>query len=380
VHRGGGPSDGSSKATPSASQRGGTLVVGSTVDVDAWNEYVSQQTFASNILRRVYARLAQEQGDAKDHPPNFSPLLASSWSFSPDGLTLRFTLNDATWSDGTPLTAKDVRFTWSAQTSPEVGWTGASFKERIKDVQVVDPHTVEFHFDVLTPRCSPMRSKAAFFRSTSSARFLSRHGGRTTGRKRGSPRAPSFSRAGGRARRSSSPGIRATFRSDRPFVDKVAVRIVPDVGNLETQLAAGAIDYVEGIPPQDAKRLASTPGLSLLVFENPMFDYIGWNGAKKPFDDPDVRRALTLGIDRKAIVEDLLYGYGRISTGPLLQTGGPPTRRFRRGRTIPKRRADPGVQGIRRRSPFDVRADDQHGNRVREAVTLKIQEQLARSA
>ena len=35
-----------------AAQRGGRLVVGSPVDVDAWNEYVSQQSFASNLLRR----------------------------------------------------------------------------------------------------------------------------------------------------------------------------------------------------------------------------------------------------------------------------------------------------------------------------------------
>ena len=99
-----------------APQRGGTLVVGSTVDADAWNEYVSQQTFAQNLLRRVYARLAQEQGDASEHPPDFEPLLAASWSFSDDGLTLTFKLRDATWSDGTPLTAGDVRYTFAAQT------------------------------------------------------------------------------------------------------------------------------------------------------------------------------------------------------------------------------------------------------------------------
>ena len=72
---------------PSAPMRGGTLVLGAITDADAWNEYVSQQTFASNLLRRIYARLAQEQGDAGQHPPSFEPLLASSWSFSADGLS-----------------------------------------------------------------------------------------------------------------------------------------------------------------------------------------------------------------------------------------------------------------------------------------------------
>src|SRR4029453_10359444 len=58
---------------------------------------------------------------------------------------------DATWSDGTPLTAADVRFTWTAQTSPAVSWTGAPSKERIKDVQAVDRHTVAFRFDRAYP-------------------------------------------------------------------------------------------------------------------------------------------------------------------------------------------------------------------------------------
>jgi peptide/nickel transport system substrate-binding protein len=149
---GNGGDRGAPQASPAATpQRGGTLAIGSTVDADAWNEYVSQQTFAGNLLRRIYARLAQEQGDTKDHPPSFAPLLASSWTSSADGLALSFTLAEAAWSDGAPITASDVRFTWTAQTSPEVGWTGASFKERIKDVQVVDPHTVTFHFDRAYP-------------------------------------------------------------------------------------------------------------------------------------------------------------------------------------------------------------------------------------
>ena len=104
-------------------QRGGTLVIGSTVDADAWNEYVSQQTFAQNLLRRVYARLAQEQGDTSEHPPSFEPLLAASWAFSEGGLTLTFKLNEATWSDGTPLTDTKGRrsYVTSAGAGPSLG-------------------------------------------------------------------------------------------------------------------------------------------------------------------------------------------------------------------------------------------------------------------
>jgi peptide/nickel transport system substrate-binding protein len=169
------------------------------------------------------------------------------------------------------------------------------------------------------------------------------------------------------------------FLPDRPLLDKVVVRVVPDVGNLETQLAAGAIDYMEGVPPQDAKRMSETKDVSLLVYENPQFDYVGWNGAKKPFDDPEVRRALTLAIDRKAIVEDLLYGYGRISNGPLLSTW------WASDPTLAAWPYDPeqakrilAAKGYGPGHPLTFELTTNAGSRVREAVTLKIQDQLAK--
>ncbi len=360
-------------------QRGGTLVVGSTVDADAWNEYVSQQTFAANMLRRIYARLAQEQGDAQDHPPSFEPLLAQSWSFSPDGLTLTFKLRSATWSDGEPLTAGDVRFTWTAQTAAAVGWTGVSFKERIKSVEVVDPQTVAFHFDRAYPEMLADAVEGGILPEHLFAKI---------------PFAEWRTHDWSQHRIASGPFVLESWKPgeeivlaknpryaqpERPLLDKLVVRIVPDVGNLETQLAAGGIDYMEGVPPQDAARIAGTKRLSLLVFENPMFDYVGWNGAKKPFDDPEVRRALTLAIDRKAIVDDLLYGFGRVSSGPLLSSW------WAADPTLAPWPFDPkeaqrilAGKGFDAAHPLSFELTTNTGNRVREAVLLKIQDQLAR--
>jgi peptide/nickel transport system substrate-binding protein len=360
-------------------QRGGTLVMGSPVDADAWNEYVSQQTLASNLLHRIYARLAQEQGDARLHPPSFAPLLAESWSVSADGLTLTFKLRDATWSDGTPLTAGDVRFTWTAQTTPAVGWTGASSKERIKDVQVVDPHTVAFRFE---------RAYPEMFADAVEGGIVPEHvfgkvafaDWRTHDWSQERVGSGPFLLTGWKPGEQITLGRNPRYvQKDRPFVDEIVVRIVPDVGNLETQLAAGAIDYLEGVPPQDAKRVGATQGVSLIVFENPMFDYVGWNGAKKPFDDPEVRRALTLGIDRQAIVEDLLYGYGRVSTGPLLSSWWAADPDLAAWPYDPDQaRRILAAKGYDAAHPLSFELTTNAGNRVREAVTIKIQEQLSR--
>jgi peptide/nickel transport system substrate-binding protein len=45
--------------------------------------------------------------------------------------------------------------------------------------------------------------------------------------------------------------------------------------------------------------------------------YIGWNNERPPLDDPVVRRALALAIDRQTIIEALLYGQGSVATSPI---------------------------------------------------------------
>ncbi len=132
-------------------RHGGTAVLGSISDVDSWNEYTSQQSFAGNLLRRIYLRLAQDHGRGIGDPTNFGPLLAESWEPSEDGLSLTFALREARWSDGHPLTANDVRFTWLAQTHDDVPWIGVTSKSRITDVEVLGPRRVRFHFDTKYP-------------------------------------------------------------------------------------------------------------------------------------------------------------------------------------------------------------------------------------
>jgi peptide/nickel transport system substrate-binding protein len=362
-----------------APQRGGTLVVGAITDADAWNEYVSQQTTAINLLRRIYLRLAQEQGDTKDHPPSFQPLLANTWSFGGDGLTLTFRLRGGAWSDGTPITANDVRFTWKAQTSPEVAWPGASSKERIKDVRAVDATTVEFVFDRAYPEMLADAVEGGIVPEHVFGKVPFKdwrtHDWSTAGIGSG-PFLLSSWKPGEEIALVRNPRY---LDPVRPYVDGVVVRVVPDMGNLQTQLLSGSVDLIDGVSPADAKRLDGARGASLIPYDNPMFDYIGWNGAKPPFDDPAVRRALTLAIDREAVVDDLLFGYGRVSAGPLLSGWWPADATLKPWPYDPQEAERILTQkGYGRDHPLKLELMSNAGNRLREAVAVKVQEQLAK--
>lgn len=372
-------------ATPA---RGGTLVVGSISDVDSWNEYLSHQTFANNLHRRIFLRLAVERGDTSEHPPTFEPQLAESWTFGDDGLSLTFVLREAVWSDGTPVTASDVRFTWLAQTAPEVAWIGAEAKGRIVDVVVVDARTVTFCFDSVYPYrladaveggilpehvYGPVPFEAWRTHDWSDTRIasgpfvLERH-------------VPAQEIVLRRNERYGREGF--------PRVDAVTVRIVPDASSLVTQLLAGAVDYVEATPP-DVEAAAGDPRVRLVPFDYPMFDYVGWNTSRPPFDDPEIRRALTLGIDRDALVEELLGGYGRVGTGPVLSWWWMADRSIepwphdpdRSRRILASKGYSPeGPDGMLARDGAPLRFEilTNAGNGLRESALVKIQEQLRR--
>ncbi len=374
----------------SAPRSGGTLVLGSISDVDSWNEYLARTDSTINLLRRIYLRLAQARGDSSEHPETFAPLLAESWQFADDGLGLTFNLRPARWSDGRPITSRDVRFTWQAQTSDEVPWIGASSKKHIVDVEAVDDRTVTFHFDRRYPfqladavdggilpehafGKVPFPDWATNFdwseiRVASGPFMLERH---APGQEIVLTRNPRY------------------FREGYPRVDRVVVRIVPDVGNLVTQLLARDIDYVEGVSPREASGLSDRDGIELIEFNYPKYDYIGWNASRPPFDEPALRRAMTLAIDREALVEDLLYGYGRVSKGPLLSFWWSADRGLAplphdlgaaRRALSELGYATIGADGTPSKTgrPLNFELLINNGNRLREQVAVKIQEQLSR--
>ncbi|HKQ60013.1 MAG TPA: ABC transporter substrate-binding protein, partial [Candidatus Polarisedimenticolaceae bacterium] len=353
-------------------QHGGTAVLGSLSDVDSWNEYLSAQDATVNLLRRIYLRLAQEGSDERDGPRGYTPLLAASWESSADGLSWTFRLREASWSDGTPLTARDVRFTWQAQISSDVPWVGAASKAQISDVEAVDARTVRFHFKRRYPYQLADAVEGGILPEHVFGRVpfaeWARHDWSTVHVGSGPFVLESY-RPGEELTLARNPRY---FGGDTPHLERVVVRIVPDMTNLVTQLRAGQLDYLEGIPPREAAGLRQQPTLHLAAFDYPKADALGWNAARPPLDDPAVRRALTLAIDRNALVENLLHGFGRVSRGPV------PSFWWLAARELAPLPYDPDQARrlLAGRTP-KLELLTNAGNRQREEVLVQVQAQLA---
>ena len=298
------------------------LTVGMRFEYPTPNELIVQPTLGHKaITSQLLLPLMGEETDFREGPPSWRPALAETWEFSEDRLVLTVRLrSDAVWSDGEPLTADDVRFTWQAQTDPDVAWILSYAKETITDVEVVDERTVRFHFsrasptqladvapEAVLPRHAWGQRPFADWRSdpgwffehlVASGPFVLED--RTPGRELVLGRNPDY------------------FEADLPRLERVVLRTAADGAMLTTQLLAGELDVVTGISATDAERVEGRPDLRLHAYSNRQYTFVSWNTGRSWFTDAATRRALAIAIDRHAIVDTVWRGYARVGSSPIL--------------------------------------------------------------
>jgi peptide/nickel transport system substrate-binding protein len=308
--------------TAAGPRRGGTAVAGWTAEPGGVNELIlPSSVVTSDMLFRMFLHLLEEQPDFDKHPPTFAPQLARSYEWSADRKTLTFHLrDDVVWSDGVPVTAEDVRWTWQAQINPDVAWDSSDSKRWITDVEVADPHTVRMRFarvyakqlldaneGVILPKhaweklpFSQWRQNGDWFHS-----HLVVNGPFTVAS--WTPQQQVVLQRNGRY-----------HEKGLPYLDRLAIRLIPDQASGLAQVLNGELDFLPQIAPKDAPRVKADPRLDLIEVWFNLYVGVAWNNDRPLFADPEVRRALTLGIDRQTIVDTLLVPYGRIATSPIL--------------------------------------------------------------
>jgi peptide/nickel transport system substrate-binding protein len=350
---------GGSGAAGPAPVAGGTLVVGIKADPDSLNPYLARQSESLLIASRVLPRLWREvlPGDAE--PPGLKPeLVAGEPRFEDGGKTVRLELRgDAAWSDGAPVTCEDVRFTWQAQVDPALGWRAASIKRHIASIECAGARTVVARFDRAYPgMLVDLNDLHVLPRSLAA---LPRDGWRQVDWAAQLPAAGPFrierAAAGQEVVLARNPSYRGP--AGLPRLDRIVFRVVPDTTARLTQLLAGDLDLVDGVPATNAALRAPASGITLVTRPGWGYTYLGWMdidpaayrayragreaacraakqescpdeavavarlAAERPhplFGDPRVRQAMTLAVDRQALVDTLLAGQGEVPPSPIL--------------------------------------------------------------
>jgi peptide/nickel transport system substrate-binding protein len=305
----------------------GTVVVITVAEADVLLPVVAQGDVGVGIGDLLFLKLAdvgpslRTVGDS-----GFVPFLAESWRYL-DPLTLEFTLHpEARWHDGTPVTAADVAFTFDVYRDTLIASIAAQRLTRITSVEARDERTVVFRFSETYPE--------QFFDAVYHMRILPRHllvdVPRTEIASHPMGREPvgngPFRFVRWRAGESIELVADSTFFLGRPGIRRVLWRFTADPGTALTQLVAGEADvlnYLGG--PDNVRRVEDAPGLRVIEYPSAVYSYVAFNfrdpndlDAPHPlFADHDVRRALTMAVDREAIVRAVLGEYGVVPPGPV---------------------------------------------------------------
>ena len=292
-----------------------TLTVGLLSEPSTLNPLVATSNETKDIVWLIFLKLLDEQPDYL----HFAPRLAEKWEFSPDSLSIKFHLrDDVHWTDGEPVTAEDVRFTWQLHVDTLVAWPSRQLKQQVRDVEVVDRYTVTFHFHqrypyqlmdandgVILPRHLLKDVPPDQIRNHPFGRLPVGNGPYQLGRWEPEQyieliRNPDY------------------YESGKPAVDRVIFKFVPDMVNLMIQLKKGEIDALESIPNDQLSDLkANYPEIRIYTYPSREYWYIAWNLDNELFADAAVRRALTMAIDRKEIIETLWGGLAQLCDSPI---------------------------------------------------------------
>jgi peptide/nickel transport system substrate-binding protein len=129
--------------TPEPIPQGGSMVESSFADATILNPILSNDQPSSEIHNRIYEGMVGQDPFTGAVIPNF----AESWTVSEDGLVFTFKFReDVVWSDGTPLTAKDFKFTYDAVASELVDTPRKSNIELVESIELIDDYTVDVTF------------------------------------------------------------------------------------------------------------------------------------------------------------------------------------------------------------------------------------------
>jgi len=107
-----------------------------------------------------------------------------------------------------------------------------------------------------------------------------------------------------------------------PVLDGVVMRIMPESAARAAAIEAGEVDLVWNLPLESVDAFKKNPNIVIDSVPTSTWDGIIMNGAHKPFNDTRVRHAIELAIDKKAMVELALFGYGT-PTHTMIPPGHP---------------------------------------------------------
>ena len=277
--------------------------------------YISQDLYSQWVQSKIFDGLLAQDPNTFEYIPE----LARDWQVTPDGLTFTFELRRGVrFSDGQPLTADDVIFTYQFIMNPKINAPRTrAYLDKVRNVEKTNDYEVVFrmrepYFNTLNVLSSLQILPRQFY-SQFAEEDVNQNPGLVMGS--GPYRLPDP--------KSWRPGQRIElvrnelYWGEAPAFDKLIFNEVQEEAAQETMFRNGELDVYRCLAPEydrlskDPKVTSRATGFAIDSFLNGFY-FIAWNekheGKETVFSDRRVRKALSLMTDREGICSQIYLG------------------------------------------------------------------------
>ncbi|MDB5045648.1 MAG: transporter, substrate binding protein [Deinococcus sp.] len=298
--------------TALAQERGGTLTVGLSYDIDTLNVY------STGYLGDVQATVV-EGLLAPDKNANYVPVLATTVptiknggiKLSADGKQMSITYKlrrNVKWSDGAPFTSADVKFTWEAIKNPKFIAESKDGSEDVSSIDTPDPYTAVVNYKRVAPDyASTLFTFGIFPKHALEGKDLNTDVYNEKPLGTGPFKVKEFRRGqyviverNPLYWRKDSKGVQL------PYLDQIVFKIIPDANTLVTQLKSGEIQMTPSVPYAQVTQLDALPNMNIVKNNVLSWQHLDFNfKGPEALRDLNVRQAFAYAINKSAISKAL---------------------------------------------------------------------------
>ena len=309
---------GSGIVCQAAPKKGGTIIEAMGTEPTNLDPFKAARRPENTILHLIFEPLV-----VINDKLTLEPLLAESWSGNDDKSVWDFKLKQGiTFHDGTPLNAEAVKFSMEAHKKG----SGGKFITVVKEVKALDENTVRF---VLSRSYQLFPNDLANFRLCIVSPTAVKKAGNDWGSKIIAGTGPlKFDQwiSGDRVilKRFDDYHHAPSWVANKgpAYVDTYVIRFIPEPATLIAELTNGEVDLSDYVTGRDVKRVQQSDAAELYLAKSTAPAYLAINCDKNnyPYTDVRVRQAVSLALNKKAIIKAALAGVGDPLYTPLAPT------------------------------------------------------------
>jgi peptide/nickel transport system substrate-binding protein len=300
------------KPSSAESRRGGTLRLGTSSEWNTLDPPLYTTVSERQIFYSIYDPLVGMNEDL-----SIVPHLARSWQVSADGLEWTFSLaSGVKFHDGTPFNAQAAKFNLDRLMDPATGSALRQQVAAIKEVQAPDNLTIKIILSQpFTPLLAWLAEGPGFMASpTAVGKWGKEYGRHPVGT------GPFEFVEWVKGDHLTLQRFKDYWESGLPYLDEVVFKPVRDPTVQLAGLRTATLDLVDDVAANEVAGLRAAQDRKLYELKGARWPMVRLNLAKPPLDNKAIRQALSLAIDRDAIVKAVYFGNATPAFGPISPT------------------------------------------------------------